>query len=442
VSIAHRARRLRQAVVLASACLVALLLVLSPPVPPPPSDGHIWLLILLTFGVIVVADSRPVIIADGRESAPVGLTASMALPMIAELPGGQVVTLPGGLVVLVVGAGMLVGSWVRLRREGRTWTMPEIATRLLVTCLVIALTRVPLPGGEALLEQQGDWSGYGWTLALSLLIVAAVAVLLQLMVWSVERSVREHIVLRHAVAEEVIALGPLGLGMVSSAVMVALAARAVGAVAVPVFLLPLVLLVIAIRRQAVVRSAQRQTVYALSRLTDQGGFTRPGHATRVARLSVQVGREFGMPEPELRDVEYAALLHDLGQVSLDRPIPGGATVHISAVDQRRMAATGAALLARTAELSRLSAVVAHQATPYWRTDQLGVLPLGSRIVRVVNAYDDLTGCTGSEGDRVAALERLRLGAGYDYDPQVLRALGRVLRRGGQITHEELRSLDL
>ena len=442
MTVASRALQLRQAVVLAAAALVAVMLVLEPPLPPAPSQLEVWLLLVLTAGVIVVADSRPVVVADGRESAPVGLTASLALAMVAQLPDSEAVQLPAGLIVLVVGFSMAAGSWLRLRREGRTWTMPEVATRLLVTCLALAMMRAPLDEGDSLVAGGSNWTADGWTLALSLMIVAGLALVVQLLVWSAERSAREHILLRHAVAEEFIALGPLGLGMVSSAVMIALAARAVGGVAVPVFVVPLVLLVVAVKGQSVVRAAQRQTVYALSRLTDEGGFTTPGHAARVARMAVQVGREFGMPEPLLRDVEYAALLHDLGQVSLDRPIPGGATVHISAVDQRRMAATGAALLARTAELSRLSAIVAHQATPQWRTEQLGELPLGSRIVRVVNAYDDLTGTAETRGERVEALQRLRLSAGYDYDPQVLAALCKVLRRGGQITQDDLVALDL
>ncbi len=439
---ASRARYLRQALVLAAAALVAVMLWLEPPLPPPLSQPQVWLLLVLTAGVIVVADSRPVVLADGRESGPVGLTASLALAMVAQLPDDGPVQLPGGLIVLVVGLSMGAGSWLRLRREGRTWTMPEFATRLLVTCLVLVMMRVPLPLGAPLAEGRSGWTGEGWTLALGLMIVAGLAVVVQLLLWSAERSVREHILLRHAVAEEFIALGPLGLGMVSSAVMIALAARAVGGVAVPVFVVPLVLLVLAVRGQSAVRAAQRQTVYALSRLTDEGGFTTPGHAARVARLAVQVGREFGMPEPLLRDVEYAALLHDLGQVSLERPIPGGATVHVSAVDQRRMAAAGAALLSRTAELSRLSAIVAHQATPQWRTEQLGELPLGSRIVRVVNAYDDLTGTGDTREERVEALQRVRLSAGYDYDLTVLAALCRVLRRGGQITHDDMLALDL
>ena len=33
-----------------------------------------------------------------------------------------------------------------------------------------------------------------------------------------------------------------------------------------------------------------------------------------------------MSEPDLLDLEYAALMHDIGQLSLADPIPGGATV--------------------------------------------------------------------------------------------------------------------
>ena len=45
---------------------------------------------------------------------------------------------------------------------------------------------------------------------------------------------------------------------------------------------------------------------------------------RVSTLAVAVGRELGMSDSELRDLEYAALMHDIGQLSLTEPIPGGA----------------------------------------------------------------------------------------------------------------------
>ena len=64
------------------------------------------------------------------------------------------------------------------------------------------------------------------------------------------------------------------------------------------------------------------------------------HAERVADLSVRIGRVLGMPDGSLREVEYAALLHDLGQISLSEPIPGGATVLAAPHDQAEIALEG------------------------------------------------------------------------------------------------------
>jgi hypothetical protein len=58
----------------------------------------------------------------------------------------------------------------------------------------------------------------------------------------------------------------------------------------------------------------------------------------------------------------------------------------------------------------------------------GEQPLSATIVRAVNAYDDLSG-EGLIGPR-GALERLRLGTGHDYQPEVVESLARVLARGG------------
>ncbi|MBA2695248.1 MAG: HD domain-containing protein [Actinobacteria bacterium] len=400
------------------------------------SSPQAYAVVLFAAVTIALADSRPFVSTGTRDLTPVGLAVSMALGMTAVLPGGESVSLTGGSVILVVALSAAAGAWLRQRGDGRAWTAAEWGMRMLTVSLVVGLTRVPLPGGGPLLAQEGT-DREGWVLALCLVGVATIAVGVQGLLGAALRSTRERIRLRHAVVEEAITVGPLAVGVVSSAVMVALATGVLGAVAVPVFILPLVLLVLAVQRQSVVRAAQHQTVYAVSHLTDEGGFTAPGHAARVAQLSVQVGRELGMSERELRELEWAALLHDIGQVSLERPIPRGATVHISTLDQRRLASTGAALLSRTAELSRLATIVAQQATPFWWVVQIGGIPVAARILRVVNAYDDLA--DGAQDDQlvVAALERLRRGAGYDYDPDVLDLLCRILHREGRLSREAL-----
>ena len=128
----------------------------------------------------------------------------------------------------------------------------------------------------------------------------------------------------------------------------------------------------------------------------------------------------------------AALLHDVGQVGLSRPIPGGATIEISALDQRRVAATGAAILARTADLSRLAPVVADVGIPHHRAVARGDVALASRVVRVVSAYDDLSASLEHQG----ALERILRSTPHDYDPLVVGALVRHLERRGTVSAAE------
>ena len=47
------------------------------------------------------------------------------------------------------------------------------------------------------------------------------------------------------------------------------------------------------------------------------------------------------------------------------------------------------------------------------------------------AYDDLVGGARHPGGSLEALERLRLGTGHDYQPEVVESLARVLARGKQ-----------
>lgn len=77
---------------------------------------------------------------------------------------------------------------------------------------------------------------------------------------------------------------------------------------------------------------------------------------------------------------------------------------------------------RTGVDPEVAAVVEQQADPY--REQLPA----ARIVRTVNAYDDL--CGEGVGGLLGAQEELRLSTGHDHQPQVVEALARVLGRGG------------
>lgn len=171
------------------------------------------------------------------------------------------------------------------------------------------------------------------------------------------------------------------------------------------------------------------------------GNVRAGHAARVARHAAQVARSLGMGERAVVDVEYAALLHDIGQVALRRPIPSGATVLAAPADQERIATRGAEVVAHTGWLRAVAVMVAEQSVPYHevvaRRRQLG---LGGRILKVCNAFDDHLGealRSHHPTPRAASLERLHLGLGHEYDPRIVRVLEREIAASLDLEREHV-----
>ena len=145
---------------------------------------------------------------------------------------------------------------------------------------------------------------------------------------------------------------------------VALAAGPLGLWVLPIAAAPVLVMQRALRRYAAIRATYQQTIRALSRVTDLAGYTEPGHARRVCRLALAIGRELDLPEPELLDLEYAALLHDIGQLSLADPLPSGATVLATPWVAAEVAVRGAEVVRQTGVLDRVARVLEAQVTPY------------------------------------------------------------------------------
>ncbi|OEV07122.1 hypothetical protein AN220_35100 [Streptomyces nanshensis] len=75
----------------------------------------------------------------------------------------------------------------------------------------------------------------------------------------------------------------------------------------------------------------------------------------------------------------------------------------------------------------MASAVEAQADPYREQ------PVTARVLRTVNAYDDLVGDSGTAGAvaRARALHRLRA-AGRDHEPRVVEALSRVVARAAEV----------
>lgn len=384
-------------------------------------------LLTLTLFLIAIAlgETARLTVLAGRLTAPMSSAAALALGLAAIAPPGER-PVGAGVVIVTVGLGMLLGNGL-LTATGRTVDWAGLSARFFGAAVVPLLYRSLTIDGASLLERSVEWGARRWLVAVVMLGVGAVAMLVDLALQAIVRAGREHGPLLRSILDEIRSTIALATALVTSGTLIALAEYALGVVALPLFLFPLVLAYFAVQRYASIRQTYRQTIGALSSLTDRTSYTVPQHAQRVAEISMAVGRDLGMSQRELTDLEYAALLHDLGQVALREPIPQGATVMAAPGDQQRIAHDGAEIVRSTGVLDNVATIMEAQTTPYRQVREFGQeLPMASRIIKVANAYDDLSGPDHLHADR--AMERIHLGLGYEYDPRVVDALTRCLDR--------------
>jgi hypothetical protein len=314
---------------------------------------------------------------------------------------------------------MIVGALPHVA-AGRPAGLTGMCTRL-VTVACVAFIFRPLAGLRVIYIRD-HW----WLALLVMIVLVTLGWLVEILISSLIRA--DDVGARFSVAlwDEMKVQWPLGAAVGASAIITVFAAQIMGLSELAVFLGPLLVTQIAFRRYAGIRATYLQTVRSLARVTEVGGYVESGHSRRVAKLAVSVGRELGMAEPDLLDLEYAALMHDIGQLSLVDPIPGGATVLVSASDQNRIAELGAAVIRQAGVLDRVAELVRCQNWPSLGHDPEP--PIGSKIIRAANAFDDLVGGSTDRDRTAAALERLRMDTDVEYDPGVVEALTEVAGR--------------
>jgi hypothetical protein len=378
--------------------------------------------IALAFGALIAfGEVLRLALPGGRESAPIGSAGAFAYAVVLHV-GPKPATQPALQVIAIAAAGMVVGALPHLA-AGRPTGLAGIAARLIAVGFVAAAFR-PLSRNTIISDPKH------WWLALAVMTgLLAAGWLVECLIRALIRADALRARFGVALWDEIRVQLPLGVAVAATAILIAFAAATMGLVALGVFIAPLLVTQMAFRRYAGIRATYLQTVRALARVTEVGGYVEDGHAERVGRLAVVVGRDLGMSEPELLQLEYAALMHDIGQLSLLDPIPGGATVLASPDDQRRIAELGASVIGEAGVLPGVAEIVRCQHWP-WRGPD-GEPPVGSRIIRAANAFDDLVGSSAETGRAMAALERLRLDTATEYDPAVVEALARVAgRRNG------------
>ncbi|TAJ07526.1 MAG: HD domain-containing protein [Nitrospirae bacterium] len=166
------------------------------------------------------------------------------------------------------------------------------------------------------------------------------------------------------------------------------------------------------------------------------------HGQRTVRYASLLGKASGLSDADLTDLGYAALLHDIGTLTI--PLEIRHTHSPLAADEYALVQShpraGAELLEPIPFLSVASVWIAHH---HERWDGTGYpygvrgtyIPFASRILAVADTFDAMT--SGRAGHRAmdgdSALRLLRLIAGSQLDPQLVE---RFVRLGPDIVSYE------
>jgi len=188
-----------------------------------------------------------------------------------------------------------------------------------------------------------------------------------------------------------------------------------------------------------IRADLKDFVRALSEVLEEVDPYTRHHSVRVSQYSVRIARGLRLAERQVEEIEYAALVHDLGKIGphhqhiLQKP---GALSHDEQRTLRAHPSAGAEIVSRVRALRRSAEIVrSHHERPDGQGYPFGLaaedVPIGARVLNVSDAFDAMT------SDRPyrralsveAALQELQRGAGTQFDAQVVGCLIRLQRAG-------------
>jgi cyclic di-GMP phosphodiesterase len=161
-----------------------------------------------------------------------------------------------------------------------------------------------------------------------------------------------------------------------------------------------------------------------------------GHLRRVSEYAVAVGEKLGLRGRDLETLHYASLLHDVGKLGVPESVlrKEGPLDPMETEVMRRHPEIGARMLEKLDVLAGAAPLVLHhqerydgdvdgQHPGYPRGLAGDQIPLGARIIAVVDAFDAMTTTRPYREalpvDQAAAI--LRLERGRQFDPKVVDA---------------------
>ena len=175
-------------------------------------------------------------------------------------------------------------------------------------------------------------------------------------------------------------------------------------------------------------SLRSSLICAFNQLLDLKDLNTGVHSTRLAEWALHVAGELGLDRNCLADIEVAALLHDIGKIGVSDAIlnkPAKLTTEEYEV-MKKHPEFGWAVLRQVPGMERASLMILHHHENFDGTGYPGGLqgeeiPIGSRIVSVIDAFDAMVSTRPyRQGMPIEeAVRRLVSASGTQFDARVV-----------------------
>jgi len=184
-----------------------------------------------------------------------------------------------------------------------------------------------------------------------------------------------------------------------------------------------------------------ETVLALANTLEVRHTQTADHSQRMAIWAVETLRFLGGSEEDLRNIRFAAMLHDIGKIGIEDEIfqKQGPLTDEEWEIMKTHPVIGAEIVAPIQKLSDVAPIIrAHQekydGTGYPSGLKGEEIPLAARVLTTIDAYGAMI------EDRIyrparskeEAMQELEACAGVDFDPHVVEAFIRMLKEIGEV----------
>lgn len=191
----------------------------------------------------------------------------------------------------------------------------------------------------------------------------------------------------------------------------------------------------------------KATVLALSNAIEASDEYTRGHCDRVVHYAMAIAEKINLPEVQKNDLEYAAMLHDVGKIGIPETVlnkPGKLTNDEFALIQKHPQ-IGAGIIGDIDFLKKATKVVLQHherldGKGYPNHIKSGEILLLAKILSVADGYDAMTSSRPYRKSPLTikeAIIELENGIGTQYDETIVKALIAVLEDEGEIFINEI-----